>query len=53
MSLSKEEIERRIKNQVDYDKTDFSKYFVIINEGDIYEHKEKILPIIDKIVCNC
>ena len=49
--LSKEEIEQRIKNQINYDTMDFSKYIVIKNDGDIYEHREKILPIIDKIVC--
>ncbi len=51
--LNREEIEERINNQIDYDKKDFSKYIVIKNNGDIYEHKEKIIPLIDKIVCNC
>ncbi|MBQ0099214.1 MAG: dephospho-CoA kinase [Firmicutes bacterium] len=50
-NLSWEEIEKRMNNQIDYDKNDLSKYIVIRNDGDIYDHREKILPIIDKIIC--
>lgn len=49
-NLTREEIEKRIKRQIDYDKKDFSKYIVVKNNGDMIEHKEKIIAFLSKFI---
>lgn len=44
-NLTEQEILSRMKNQVDYDKKDFSSYIVIHNDCDIIALKNKVLKI--------
>lgn len=46
-NLSREEVEQRIKSQINYEKSDFAKYYVIHNNGD-FANLDKQL---DKILC--
>ncbi len=48
-NISEEEILRRMKNQVDYDTLDLSKYKIIVNDGNIKELTDKITEL-DKIL---
>ena len=42
-NLTREEVIKRMKNQVDYDSFDLSPYAIIKNDGDIETLKKKVL----------
>ncbi len=47
--LTKEQVESRINAQIDYDSFDFSKYFVINNNGNKIEFEKEVLKTLKKI----
>ena len=49
-NISRLEVEKRLKYQVNYDNLDFEKYYVIHNDGDFDNLRGKTLEIIDKII---
>ena len=48
-NLEREEVDKIIASQVDYDSLDLSKYIVILNDGSIENLRERVKMIIDKI----
>lgn len=49
-NLSVEEVQKRVKNQVDYDNLNFAKYYVIHNNGDLMQLNVSVDTILDKII---
>ncbi len=49
-NISRLEVEKRLKYQVNYDNLDFEKYYVIHNDGDFDNLRGKTFEIIDKII---
>ncbi len=49
-NLSMEEVQKRVKNQVDYDNLNFAKYYVIHNNGDLMQLNASVDNILDKII---
>lgn len=47
--ISREEVEKRIKGQYNYEKSDFSKYYVIHNSGNLGLLKSKTDEILSRI----
>lgn len=47
--LSDKQVLERMKNQIDYDCFDFSKYIIIKNDGSIEDLKEKTVKIISEL----
>ena len=48
--LTREEVMCRINNQIDYGKTDFSKYIEITNDANMDEFRDKVLSCIENIM---
>ncbi len=48
-SISEKEVYDRIKNQIDYDNTDFSDYIMVKNDGDTDKFKTEILSIVKSL----
>ena len=48
-NVKQEEAENRIKSQLNYDNCDFAEYYVIHNNGNLTDLKEKTLKILKKI----
>lgn len=48
-NLKQEEAENRIKTQLNYDNCDFAEYYVIHNNGNLTDLKQKTLKILKKI----
>lgn len=47
--LKREEVEKRIKSQFDYDNCRFTEYYVIHNNGNLTDLEKKTLKILQKI----
>jgi len=47
---SSESVNLRIKSQINYDKFDFAKYYVIRNEGNLADLREKTSEILNRII---
>ena len=48
--LSKEQVEKRMARQIDYDTYDFSNFTTITNNGDIHELFESVLRAVTQII---
>ena len=48
--LDREQIITRIKNQIDYDKTDYKEHTLIINDGDMNSLREKVENALKKVI---
>lgn len=48
-AISEKEVYDRIKNQIDYDNTDFSDYITVKNDGDTDKFKTDILSIVKNL----
>lgn len=48
-NLSKNEVKNRINSQFNYDCTDFTKYYVIHNDGNIDELRKEVLKVIKEL----
>lgn len=51
--ISEEEVLLRLNSQYDYDNHDFAKYYVIRNNSDLNDLKQKTLELLKNIVANC
>lgn len=50
--LTKEEVEKRIKNQYDYENNSINAHTVIVNDGDLNNLKSEVKAVIDRIEKN-
>lgn len=48
-NLSKNEVKNRINSQFNYDFTDYAKYYVIHNDGNIDELRKEVLKVIKEL----
>ena len=49
-SIDKEQANLRLKAQFDYKNTDFTRYYVIHNNGDLLKLRKNTLCILDKLI---
>lgn len=49
-NLSKEQVEKRMARQIDYDDYDFSNYTTVTNNGDVHDLFESVLRAVNQII---